>query len=77
VIEHPHVHQRQSRLQRLRQELIGPTGLDGTGGMVVGKTTAAACAARAFLTTSRGYTEVCVTVPGNICFNAMMRCCAS
>ncbi len=29
------------------------------------------------VTTSRGYTEVCVTVPRNICFNAMILCCAS
>ena len=28
VIEHPHIDQCQRRLQRLRQELIGPAGLD-------------------------------------------------
>jgi hypothetical protein len=27
VIEHPHVHERQRRLQRLSQELIGPARL--------------------------------------------------
>ena len=35
VIEHPHVHQRQRRLQRLRQELVGPARLDRTRGVVV------------------------------------------
>jgi len=35
VIEHPHVHQRQRRLQRLRQELVGSARLDRTRGVVV------------------------------------------
>jgi hypothetical protein len=35
VIEHPHVHQCQRRLQRLRQELVGTARLGRTRGMVV------------------------------------------
>jgi hypothetical protein len=34
VIERPHVHQRQRRLQRLIQELTGPARLDRTRGVV-------------------------------------------
>ena len=37
VIEHPHVDQRQRRLQRLRQVLIGPARLDRTRRVVVGQ----------------------------------------
>ena len=35
VIEHPHVDQRQRRLQRLRQELVGSARIDRTRGVVV------------------------------------------
>jgi len=35
VIEHPHVHQRQRGLERLRQHFVGTAGLRRTRGMVV------------------------------------------
>jgi hypothetical protein len=54
MIQHPHIHQRQSCLQRLRQVLIGPRRLGRTTRVVVHQQRAAELRIMDSLTTSRG-----------------------
>ena len=63
VVEHTDVDQGQRGAQRLGQELVGPAGLGDADGWLCARITAAAFSDSARLTTSRGYTLVCVSVP--------------
>ena len=77
MVEHTDVDQGQRGAQRLGQELVGPAGLGDTRRVVVRQDHCRSVQRQRRLTTSRGYTLVCVSVPRNISSGAMTRFCAS